>query len=276
MSSGGSSIAALDLGVGGEPLDLARGLEPVVQALGPGARRGTADRSPGASGRPTRARHGLGRPGGPGTWPPSRAGAWSVSGSASSAVRTASQRSTTSRFSGVSSSRSTYFFACSRYSHWSCTARDRAPVGERDARACTSRSREISCSACTGFWIDRSGRNAVLDHLEHDRGGPDLQERRDLAHVRVADDHVQPPVPLGVGVRLVARVDDRALQGRLEPDLGLEEVRALRELEHPAAPLVPRRLGADLAGAREHDAGRRRTASGRARCRANGVARSTR
>ena len=68
----------------------------------------------------------------------------------------------------------------------------------------------------------------VLDHREHDRGGADLEERRDLAQVRVADDHVQAPVLLRVGVRLVARVDDRALQRGLEPDLLLEEVGALR------------------------------------------------
>ena len=37
----------------------------------------------------------------------------------------------------------------------------------------------------------------VLDDGEHERGGPDLQERRDLAEVGVADDDVQPPVLLG-------------------------------------------------------------------------------
>ena len=50
----------------------------------------------------------------------------------------------------------------------------------------------------------------VLEHAQQDRRGPDLQERRVLAHVRVADDHVQAPVALGVGVGLVTRVDDRA------------------------------------------------------------------
>ena len=37
---------------------------------------------------------------------------------------------------------------------------------------------------------------------------PDLHERRPLAHVRVADDHVQPAEAFRVGVRLVAGVDD--------------------------------------------------------------------
>ena len=70
----------------------------------------------------------------------------------------------------------------------------------------------------------------VLDHREHDRGGADLQVRRDLAQVRVADDHVQAPVLLRVRVRLVARVDERALQRGLEPDLFLEEVGAGADL----------------------------------------------
>jgi hypothetical protein len=49
----------------------------------------------------------------------------------------------------------------------------------------------------------------VLEHAQH-AGGADLQEGGVLAHVRVAHDHVQAPVPLGVGVRFVAGVDDRA------------------------------------------------------------------
>ncbi len=59
-------------------------------------------------------------------------------------------------------------------------------------------------------------RDACLDHLEHQRGGADLEHRGGLAHVGVADDDVQPPVFLGVGVRFVAGVDDRtrARRGR--------------------------------------------------------------
>ena len=49
-----------------------------------------------------------------------------------------------------------------------------------------------------------------LDHPQHQVGRADLQQRRGLGHVRVPDDDVQPAEPLGVGVRLVAGVDDRA------------------------------------------------------------------
>ena len=104
-------------------------------------------------------------------------------------------------------------------------------------------SREMSCSACTGFCIVQVRQETILDHLEHDGRGPDLQEGGDLAHVGVAHDHVEPPVLLGIGVRLVARVDDGSLQRGLEPDLGLEEVGALRELVDRAGrarPTAPR------------------------------------
>jgi hypothetical protein len=49
----------------------------------------------------------------------------------------------------------------------------------------------------------------LLQHAQHDRRRPDLEERRVLAHVGVAHDHVEPAEALGVGVGLVAGVDDR-------------------------------------------------------------------
>ena len=71
----------------------------------------------------------------------------------------------------------------------------------------------------------------VLDHRQHQRGGADLEVGRDLGEVGVADDDVQAAVLLGVGVRLVAGVDDRPLERRLEADLDLEVVGALADLE---------------------------------------------
>src|SRR4051794_25175201 len=55
--------------------------------------------------------------------------------------------------------------------------------------------------------------HALLDHPQHQVARGDLEHRGRLAHVRVTDDHVQPPVPLGVGVGLVAGVDDRPRPG---------------------------------------------------------------
>ena len=78
---------------------------------------------------------------------------------------------------------------------------------------------------------------------------PTLRKVDDLRQVGVADDDVQPAVLLRVGVRLVARVDDRALQRGLEPDLLLEEVGPLGELEGDVAVAGRRRLATDLAGA---------------------------
>src|SRR5215213_9759152 len=42
---------------------------------------------------------------------------------------------------------------------------------------------------------------------------------------------MQPAVSTGVGMRLVPSVDDGPIERRLQPNLGLEEVRALADLE---------------------------------------------
>jgi hypothetical protein len=89
----------------------------------------------------------------------------------------------------------------------------------------------------------------VLGHGQHDGGGADLQEGRDLAEVGVTRDHVEAPVPLGVSVGLVAGVDDRPLEGGLEADLLLEEVGPLADLVAGDAGAV---LASDLACAGEH------------------------
>ena len=84
---------------------------------------------------------------------------------------------------------------------------------------------------------------------------PDLQEGGVLAHVGVADDDVQPAEPLGIGVGLVAGVDDGTAAGRGRrhalPDvlgpLGQAEHRAPGRLQHLA------RAGEDLAAHEERD-----------------------
>ena len=178
----------------------------------------------------------------------------SVAGSDSSPPSTASQCSITSAPVAPSSPRaarpnsSAYLRAAPKSSHWSSRAVAVDPsvsasgAGQRQVgrhlvqRAHGVRQREVP---------GRAG--VVLDHGQHDGGGADLQEGGDLRQVGVADDHVQAPEALGVGVGLVPCVDDRALQRRLEPDDLLEELGPLRNLVLDGLGVQRRRLGADLA-----------------------------
>ena len=68
----------------------------------------------------------------------------------------------------------------------------------------------------------------------------------------------------GIGVRLVAGVDDRPLQRGLQADLDLEVVRPLADLEAVLAAVL---TDADASGAAHDLAATRRTASGAGRCR---------
>ena len=86
--------------------------------------------------------------------------------------------------------------------------------------------------------------DALLDHLQHQVRAAHLEQRGHLGHVRVADDDVQPAVALGVRVRLVAGVDDRAGPGGRAGDALPDVLGALRQAVDGAA----RRLQ-DLAGA---------------------------
>ena len=94
-----------------------------------------------------------------------------------------------------------------------------------------------------------AGEGVVLGERQHEGGRADLQERRDLRRVGIADDHVEAAVFAGVGVGFVASVDDRTLQRGFEPHLLLEEVGALCELEIDVVDPHARRFGAHLAGA---------------------------
>ena len=100
-----------------------------------------------------------------------------------------------------------------------------------------------------------AGDVAVLDHGEHQRRTPDLEVGRDLGEVGVAEDHVEAPVFLRVGVGLVAGVDDRPLERGLQADLDLEEVGALGDLEAVLGALLtdpdPSGPGEDLPGDEE-------------------------
>ena len=101
--------------------------------------------------------------------------------------------------------------------------------------------------------LDAGHRPARLDHREHQRRGAELEVGGDLGQVRVTDDHVQPAVFVGVGVRLVPGVDDAALQRGLQADLDLDVVRSLAQLETLG---LARRSDPHPTGAGEHLAGR--------------------
>ena len=137
------------------------------------------------------------------------------------------------------------------------------------SRAAASGRGETACSARDRLRRrrGRAARKPVLDHREHQRGRADLEVGRDLGEVGVADDHVQPAVLLGVGVRLVAGVDDRPLERGLEADLDLEEVGPLADLEAVLAAVL---ADADPAGAADHLAGDEERRRGGARCRRTG------
>ncbi len=54
--------------------------------------------------------------------------------------------------------------------------------------------------------------DAFLEQIEHERRGADLQRVGVLAHVRIADEQVEAAVFAVIGQRLVARVDDGAVE----------------------------------------------------------------
>ena len=80
---------------------------------------------------------------------------------------------------------------------------------------------------------------------------PDLEVRRHLGQVGVADDDVEPSVLLRVGMRLIAGVDDGPFERGLETDLDLEVVGTLADLEAVRSAVLaqahPDRIGHDLA-----------------------------
>ena len=83
---------------------------------------------------------------------------------------------------------------------------------------------------------------------------PTLRNVAYSAHVRVPDDHVQPPVPLGVGEGLVAGVDDRPAAGRRRRHALPDVLGPLGDAEHrPRSSQHLARPGVDLPRHEERD-----------------------
>ena len=133
--------------------------------------------------------------------------------------------------------------------------RDVAATGQPDRLATGGVVRDLPDRPDRVLEGEIAQRHSGLDHLQHQRRAADLEQRGRLAHVRVADDDVQPPVPFGVGVRFVPGVDDRpgpgGGAGDALPDvvgpLGQAVGRTARRLQHLAG------AGDQLPGDQERD-----------------------
>ena len=132
----------------------------------------------------------------------------------STAVRVRSQSSSTRSCSGsLEPSRATNSTAFAWYSRCRSSALSWRAVGQPHGAAAGGVVGDLADGADRVLQGEVAHDHARLDHPQHEVAGPDLEHRGRLAHVRVADDDVQPPVVLGVGVRLVAGVDDRPAAG---------------------------------------------------------------
>ena len=274
MSSGGSCIGVVDLGVGEQPLDPRRPRRAGGRAPSRAGCRSTG-RSISCSlasshSRPSRSRY--------------CSSSLSLATQSSSAAHSIGSRSSRSSTDSQRASTSTrlrvgvgavavldVLLGQVEVLQLELDRRERAAVAQRqrllERRVVRHRAqrRDRAVDASSGSPRNRSSIIASTSD-----GRADLEVRRDLGEVGVADDHVQPAVLLRVGVRLVAGVDDRPLERRLEADLDLEEVGALADLEarrsRPSWPMPTRPAPADDLAADEErrqvpdDVGERRRA----------------
>ena len=95
----------------------------------------------------------------------------------------------------------------------------------------------------------------LLQHAQQDRACANLEVVGVLVHVRVADDHVQPAVSLGVGVGFVAGIDDGARARRCARDALPDVLGPLADAEHRATCCLEDLSGAcvDLSADQERD-----------------------
>src|SRR3954447_19532943 len=155
-----------------------------------------------------------------------------------------SHRSSTRRTTGSAPRRSTKSRALSRYSDWISSELASRPLASRTLRRpvmswLTSRIARMGFSSVRSRITTPASTPAHqragpprLDHAQHQVGRADLEQHGRLAHVGVADDDVQPAEPLRVGVRLVARVNDRAAAGRRGADALPDVLGPLAHAEH--------------------------------------------
>ena len=108
---------------------------------------------------------------------------------------------------------------------WSC------PFSRRTIQACVG-SREIVARALHGIEQAEVLRQpALLEQREHARRRADFQRGRERAHVRIADEQMQPAILAVIRQRLVARVDDRAVELHPLIDVVHDVIGTLADLE---------------------------------------------
>ena len=122
-----------------------------------------------------------------------------------------------------------------RYSCWISSALASRPLARRTLRLPGHVVADLADRPDRVLQRQVAHHGAGLDHPQHQVGRADLEHHRGLGHVRVADDHVQPPVALGVGVRLVAGVDDRPGAGGRRGDALPDVLGALADAVHRPA-----------------------------------------
>ena len=121
--------------------------------------------------------------------------------------------------------------ACARNSYWMSSA-----SRVRPSSSCTTpRAGAFVGNLARGddgiAQDDVVGQAAFLEQGEHERGRAEFQRRRKGAHVRVADEQMQPPIFAVVRERLVARIDDRAVELHPLIDVVDDVIGPLAELE---------------------------------------------
>ena len=83
---------------------------------------------------------------------------------------------------------------------------------------------------------DAPSDSAVLDHTQDELRSADLQVRRDLTHIRIAEYNMQPPKAPTVSMRLIARVQQGTSGHGVNTEHRFAKVRPLGDLITCACP----------------------------------------
>ena len=124
---------------------------------------------------------------------------------------------------------------CFVASSWNCHCTSSAPIvlpfSRSTIHSCVG-SREMSRVLCTASLSTRlRGSFPIFEQRQNARGRADFQRGRERAHVGIADEQMQPPIFAIIGQRLVARVDDGAIELHPLIDVVDDVIGALAQLK---------------------------------------------